>query len=971
MDTHFVAADRYLLRAPVLPRARLRPAETGVRERVEAPMAREAIALASPALIETVDRALAGHEPPEAAARRLRSALARYELRMAGRPTPFGLLAGVTVGRFADTAEAALGVHHRRHVHLDHGWLETWADEVEADPEVLARLEVTANNLCARHGDRLTVPRGTRLASVRRTPAVVRVLELAARPAPVHELVDAVGRDCPGVRRAAIASLVAQLVRLRFLLTPLRRPGRPFEQLLELLPEQSPHRERARLLAKTIDVYRRSPVGNGAEDLSAVRGAAGSDNPVQVDLELNARVRLPRHVSREIERAADAVWRLSAHDNARSRNLDDFHTRFLERYGIGELVPVADLLDPDAGIGPPAGYGQPWAGTSEDRDGARQAVLTRVLAEAMADGAAEVELDDDLIALLCPSGGSPPATAELFVTLNATSAEALERGEFELVVSPPTGTQQGGASLARFGYLPEVRGLLAELAAVRPDHRLPVQLVHPTTRPRDANVVRAPRVLSHALAIGVPGDPARLDGVTQVDLDLADVAVAADERRLRIYSVSLGAEIVPRVLHVLDIGSAVPEVVRFLWDVSMMGVRTLKSWDWAGLRDAPFLPAVRYGRTVLSPARWRARAADLATDEALAAWRRRWRVPGRVRLAHFDQQLCLDLTSSEHRALVREDLRRSGGTVVLFEDRAPALDEGWLRGQDGAHEAELVVPLIAVEPGTRAARPAAPPRTRSAAHFPGGDWVSAHVLCSPRRQREVLVTHLGPWLTSLESDVDSWFFVRYQSDAEPPHLRLRLHGDVLTQVRDQVAALVDARLSGGFSVHPYRPEVERYGGEQLIGLAERFFAADSRLALRRMSAAQDAIAVAADVVSLVRCFHGAQHDAEWPSWLLSVMRKNEATHQAFAKRRADALAAITLHPVAADREWGDVLAGYGKEARALARRQDWVAPGEILRALVHLHCNRRLGADFQAESEVYAMARGAVQAHVDRRRYGR
>ncbi|MCS7479668.1 lantibiotic dehydratase [Umezawaea endophytica] len=952
MDIHFTSSDRFLLRAPVLPRLRLRPdpsSTNGVRERVEYPMVREAVAVASAVLIEAVDKVLAGQEP---ATERLRGALARYELRMAGRPTPFGLLAGVAVGGFADRTEAKLGSSHRRHVRPDHAWLERWANGLEADAEVLVRLEVTANNLCSRHGDRLTVPRGTRLASVRGTAAVTRVLDAARHRIAVHDLVDVVAEEFPRVTRPEVVTLVAQLVRLRFLQTTLRQSEKPLEYVTGLLPADSPHGARAAVIADATDAYRRSPIGEGAPELAEVRRATADDNPVQVDLELDARVRLPHEVAREVERAASVVWRLSAPDNARSRNLADFHGRFLERYGLGELVPVLDLLDPDVGIGPPAGYERPWAATSQDD--VRQPVLNRLLARAMADGVTEVDLDDDLIAQLSPPGGTPPTTVELFATLNAVSVDALERGDFELVVSPLTGTQQAGASLARFGYLPEVRDLLAELASVRSDDRVPVQLVHLTTHPRDANVVRAPRVLGHSLAIGVPGD----------GLDPADIAVVADEHRLRLYSVSLGREIAPRVLHVLDISAAAPEVVRFLWDVSLMGVRTLKPWDWAALRDSPFLPAVRCGRTVLAPARWQVTEVDVGTDEALAAWRERWRVPDRVRLTHLDQQLCLDLGTREHRALLREDLRKSG-TAVLFEDRAPALDQGWLHGPDGAHEVELVVPLIAVDPETRSVRPPASVRRTPAPHLPGGEWVSAHIQCSPHRQREVLFTRLNPWLATL--DVDRWFFLRYQTADQPPHIRLRLRGDVLPRVRDQVAALVDARLASGFSVHPYRPEVERYGGERLIDLAERFFAADSRLALRGMGTAQDTVAVAADVVALISSFHGAR----WPSWLLSEIPKKESTHRAFGKRRGDALAAITLNPVPADREWAELLAQYGNEARALAEAGNWASPGEILRALLHMHCNRRLGADFRAEAEVYAMARGAVKAHVDRVRLAR
>ncbi|MFD2420486.1 lantibiotic dehydratase [Amycolatopsis pigmentata] len=925
-----------------------------MRGRMESALLREAVAIASPALSAAIDKAPAGHE---SASRRLRGALARYQLRMAGRPTPFGLLAGVAVGRFADHAEAALGSAHRRHVHPDRAWLADWADELEADTEVLARLEVTTNNLCSRHGDRVTVPHGTRRSSVRGTAAVDHALRAAACPILVADLVDTIAGEFPGLRRGDIATMVARLVRLRFLQSTLRHAEDPFGEVTKVLPADSPHRKRTASIAALIDAYQRSPIGAGAAELAAIRRATGAGTPVHVDLALDARVRLPHGVARELERAAGAVWRLSTQDNTRSGNLIAYHGRFLERYGMGESVPVLDLLDPDVGIGPPTGYDRPWTAATGPDDG-RQPMLNRLLAQAMADGVREVVLDDDRIARLSPPGGSPPATAELFVTLHAVSAGALERGDFELVVGPLTGTQQAGASLGRFGYLPEVRDLLADLAPVRGDDRIPVQLTHITTRPRDANLVRDPQVLTHSLAVGLPGEGDQAGG-----LRLADIVVAADAHRLRLYSVSLGREIAPRLLHVLDLSVAVPEVVRFLWDVSLMGVRTLKPWGWAALRDAPFLPAIRYGRTVLSPARWQVTADDVGTDDALAAWQARWRMPDRVRLTDMDQQLCLDLSAEEHRALLRGELRKPG-IAVLYEDRAPGLDQGWLRGPEGVHEAELVVPLIAVDPVARPAKPLAPPRVRSADHPPGGEWVSAHLQCSPHRQREVLAEHLRPWLTTVESKVDSWFFLRYEAEGQRPHLRLRLRGDVLPELRDQAAVLADARLAGDFSLHTYRPEVERYGGERLIGLAERFFAADSRLALHKISTAQDTITVAADVVALVSRFHGDR----WPSWLLSAVPKKEATHKAFVRRRRDALAAITLDPIPADQEWAELLTQYGNEARALAATRDWVSPDDILRALLHMHCNRRLGADLQAEAEVYAMARGAVQAHVDRRR---
>ncbi|EYT82117.1 hypothetical protein CF54_15470 [Streptomyces sp. Tu 6176] len=45
-----------------------------------------------------------------------------------------------------------------------------------------------------------------------------------------------------------------------------------------------------------------------------------------------------------------------------------------------------------------------------------------------------------------------------------------------------------------------------------------------------------------------------------------------------------------------------------------------------------------------------------------------------------------------------------------------------------------------------------------------------------------------------------------------------------------------------------------------------------------------------------------------------------------------------------------------------------VTADAVLASLVHMHCNRRLGTDRTAEVQALAVARGAVQAQLDRER---
>jgi thiopeptide-type bacteriocin biosynthesis protein len=79
---------------------------------------------------------------------------------------------------------------------------------------------------------------------------------------------------------------------------------------------------------------------------------------------------------------------------------------------------------------------------------------------------------------------------------------------------------------------------------------------------------------------------------------------------------------------------------------------------------------------------------------------------------------------------------------------------------------------------------------------------------------------------------DAWFFVRY---ADPDwHLRLRLHGkperlhtEVLPGLEAAAAPLLETGQLWRMQLDTYEREVERYGGDRGVELAEQLFAADS------------------------------------------------------------------------------------------------------------------------------------------------
>ena len=85
-------------------------------------------------------------------------------------------------------------------------------------------------------------------------------------------------------------------------------------------------------------------------------------------------------------------------------------------------------------------------------------------------------------------------------------------------------------------------------------------------------------------------------------------------------------------------------------------------------------------------------------------------------------------------------------------------------------------------------------------------------------------------------EADGWFFIRY-GDPEW-HLRVRFHGDpsrLQSGVLPRLHAALEPLLADGriwrVQLDTYEREVERYGGPEGIGLAERLFQIDSEAVL--------------------------------------------------------------------------------------------------------------------------------------------
>jgi thiopeptide-type bacteriocin biosynthesis protein len=831
-------------------------------------------------------------------------------------------------------------------------------------------------------------------------------LRYARSPIVVGDLGRKVAADFPQAPEPVISQMLAELVRLRLLLTSLRAPMTVTDPLghvvgelaaagADSIPQVADRVRELRAICEDISPHGGArPQGNRRDEpaflMRHLRRAGGAaEPPVTVDLRLDAEITLPTEVAREAEAAAAALTRLTPYPSGLPA-WEDYHSAFIERYGIGAMIPLLEIINPDTGLGFPATYRGSARKLPAPPLPVRDERLIALAYKTVMHGGDEVVLDELMISDLAAGDGElaqVPPHAELFVQIHAASAGAMERGEFELVVTGAS--RAAGATTGRFLDLFEpadrnrIRRGYARLSVLRTG-ALPVQVSCPPMYAWPEGVARAPAVLAGVISVAEYPEP----GGNVISVD--DLAVSGDAEGLYLVSLAEQRLVEPTVLNAVEFRNFSHPVTRFLCEITRARTAVYMPFSWGAAGSLPFLPRVRYGRTVLASARWNLLASDLCSttaswrqwQDSVAGWREHFRVPATVYLGEADNLLRLSLDHDMHLALLRAHLDRRGRARIY---EAPGLGAyGWLDGR--AHE--VAVPLTCAMPALPSPSPARITRTRvldrDHGHLPGcSEWLFVKLYGHPDRQVGIL-SRVPDLLTAWETS-PLWWYVRYL-DPEP-HLRLRVrlpdadgYGPAAQRVGAWAAALRRLGLAGRIQFDTYFPETGRYGSGAAMAAAESAFAADSAAAIAQIShtvgGSQHPYAVtAASLTDIAAAFTGSTADGM--HWLAGHIPKDSGTARvprpvhAEAMRLADPCddhAALRAIPGGIQ-----IIAAWQRRASALAAYRgvlsaDEVSADSVLASLLHMHYIRVAGIDPETEQVCHRLARSAAIGWIARNR---
>ncbi|HEX3127496.1 MAG TPA: lantibiotic dehydratase, partial [Thermoanaerobaculia bacterium] len=845
---------------------------TLLRERlrvlIERPEIREALALASPDLLAGLRH---WQQAPESRkGRRAEHALVRYLLRMVSRPTPFGLFAGWTAGTLGERTRLELAERGacRRHSRLDMFYLFRLWDLLRRHPGLRAETLFRPNSSLYEAAGRLRYAEARQYLHVRRYhlvavesfDALKETLERAAAGARLQELAEALVAGDPEVDLEDATAFLHDLVDSQILVPD---PGLPLTgeettpallRQLAGLPSLAEVRERLARAGRELadldagglgaDPQRYPAIARGLEPLGA---PVDLWRMVQVDLIKPAREAvLGRDVADEIRRGVDVLHRICP-QSGDPATLVEFRRAFRERYGEGREMPLLEVLDEEIGIG----FGRltkasadaspllaelrfyprhqaspvPWS--------SRENHLLGLLTDALAQGRMEVELtESDLETLAAPS------QYPLQDALPDAFAVSVALGNNRILLEHAWGPS-GARLIGRLCHLDEridagVRAHLAAEEAHAPE-AIYAEIVHLPTG-RVGNLLARPVLRSYEIPyLGVSGAP------RERQIPVQDLTVTVEGDRVRLRSRSLGREVVPRLTASLSTVYESLGLYRLMGALQEQGRASHLGWSWTPLNKVPFLPRVVLGRLVLSRARWLVAPEEIAplarARDALGAarcrlarrWRQERRIPRFVLQVEAENALLLDLDNPLCLDSFVELVK--GRTEIVLTEPFPAPDGlGAVHGPEGRFFHEILV-LFARRPADRPAAPLPAPAARTDRSFPpGSEWLDVRIHTGTGTADAILRDEIAP----LVREARSWFFTR-----ETDHLRVCLRGDpgrLYELVRETFSRLASTGAAWRCRLDTYEREVERFGGDEGIELAEEVFHHDSEAVLELLGA---------------------------------------------------------------------------------------------------------------------------------------
>ena len=820
----------------------------------------EAIYTASPELYAEFFKVTRNSAKPDS---RLMLTLYKYLSRMSSRCTPYGLFAGCSTGRIGNQTNISYkNAVHRKESRLDMNYVNELINHLQLMPELKRTLSYSVNTSLYAKGEFYRYieyqienkRRQYTLASVRKSEFLESLIDAAGNGMSYQNLLDLLLKVAATVEKEEAEAFLDELIDSQILISELE-PTITGELYMNTLPDHLVNKVGYQLIEniRKINVLLEKGGINSFEEVYQIINenfvTCQSKDLIQTDLFFDHQEnQLSAEVTGQITSQLSELYGLST--KAGSEDLDEFKQRFYERYEDRE-IPLLQALDGESGVG----YGS--SGKSDHlpllegiEPGVKKAAKTttwtaltlmvnKVFKRAMEAGTAiaelypgdleELELREDLEA-------DVPSSLFVFGSVLASSSAELDAGNYQFSLSNCSGPSAANV-LGRFCHGDQVlfENVLETLREDEPDDegKIYAEIVH-LPESRIGNILLRPTLRNYEIPfLGKSSRP------SEEQIRIQDIMVSFKDGRIVLRSVRLNKVVIPRLSTAHNYRNGLP-VYRFLCDLQKDGLYHSLYWDWANLRDSPFLPRVVYKNLILCKASWtinRLALKDLTgkfelDEDRLITHLAVMKVPRYVCIAEYDNELLIDSQNNLGRQLLYQELNKKGGvklTEFLSEPGKCFLKDAENRGLAN----EILFPVSNKKGVLRYTLPeVSKPVKIQRTFIPGSEWTYFKLYGGTKTTEKVLVEKIRPYLGELidQEIIKGWFFIRYTDPNHHIRLRIRMNPDKTNEANQVISDFcgllkTDVEEGGLYKIQldTYVRELERYGPDHIENSETLFY----------------------------------------------------------------------------------------------------------------------------------------------------
>jgi len=679
--------DNYVLRTPILSfdsfkelTSQKTVSNAQLKQACSEPLIREAFFLASPDLMQEVDRFINDEIKDERKITRIRQSILKYLTRMSTRCTPFGLFAGCSVGKFSNNTDIKLKhpSENNRHTRLDMNYLVALSQNLVKNTAIRDQLLFYPNTSIYRVGDQLRYieykykngKREHEIVAVDDSVYLEKILIGASHGAGITNLAKLIVDE--EIEMSDAFNFIEELILNQLLISELEPTvsGPEFSnQIFTVLDKLQGVDHILSILNKVNHKIKNldKSIGNEIQEykeISYLLKEIGTEfDPkylFQTDMILNCETNvIDEALIQNMEKAFTILNKITL--PAQNQLLSKFQDAFLERYEKSD-ISLAKVLDVEVGLGYPVGQGSKDLnpliddivipslsksnGEMDLKWNSINSLFQRKLIHAIRGNEYLVSLKDVDFKDYDLSWSDFPGTMSFIAEI--VNLEGVKKIKLNI-----GGGSSAANLLGRFchgdmdilNYVKEIIKTEDEIEK----NKILAEIVH-LPESRVGNILMRPSFRKYEIPYLAKSTKPENNQLYIDDLLISNKI----DNKITLWSKKHNKQVVPRLTNAHNYRANSLPIYHFLSDMQTKGMRGGVGFDFGPFaNEYEFLPRVEYENIILHKATWNLkkyhiktlienRDKDEALLESLEEFRSFWKIPQFAMLAEGDNQLLIN-----------------------------------------------------------------------------------------------------------------------------------------------------------------------------------------------------------------------------------------------------------------------------------------------------------------------------------------